>query len=147
MSTGIYNVCLTGDDTVMCLLLLLLLLFTYKLQVAESTKNEQLLSKYIARYAATLIKDGSTLQALRLYKKYGAPPTPQNFNIYKRIALDILTQPFTGLALFIEFSELRDMLYDLIIGFRVSVILDLVQIDICISLKDLYFTKPQNSEI
>ena len=33
-------------------------------------------------------------EALQLYNKYGAPPNPQNFNIYKRIAVDLFALPY-----------------------------------------------------
>ena len=35
------------------------------------------LSKYVALYAAELIKSNAALSALQLFSKYGAPPNPQ----------------------------------------------------------------------
>lgn len=37
----------------------------------------EVLSKYVALYAANLIKDGNTLKALDLFCRYGAPANPQ----------------------------------------------------------------------
>lgn len=36
-----------------------------------------ILSKYVALYAAELIKSNAALSALKLFNKYGAPPNPQ----------------------------------------------------------------------
>ena len=36
-----------------------------------------ILSKYVALYAAELIKSNAALSALKLFTKYGAPPNPQ----------------------------------------------------------------------
>ncbi len=36
-----------------------------------------ILSKYVALYAADLIKSNAVLSALQLFTKYGAPPNPQ----------------------------------------------------------------------
>ena len=36
-----------------------------------------ILSKYVALYAAELIKSNAALSALKLFSKYGAPPNPQ----------------------------------------------------------------------
>lgn len=37
----------------------------------------EVLSKYVALYAANLIKDNNTLKALDLFCRYGAPANPQ----------------------------------------------------------------------
>ena len=39
-----------------------------------------MLSKYVALYAANLIKDGDQIKALRLFVEHGAPPNPQVIN-------------------------------------------------------------------
>lgn len=49
------------------------------------------LHKYLALYAAQLIRDNDFVTALGLYLAHGAPPLPQNFNIYNRIALECFT--------------------------------------------------------
>jgi len=40
------------------------------------------LSKYVALYAANLIKDGEQVKALRLFVEHGAPPNPQVIESY-----------------------------------------------------------------
>lgn len=54
-------------------------------QETRGEREHQLLHKYLAAFAASLIKDDRTFDALLLYKRHGAPPYVQNFNIYKRI--------------------------------------------------------------
>ncbi|XP_037908543.1 intraflagellar transport protein 172 homolog isoform X1 [Hermetia illucens] len=51
-------------------------------------QNSQILHKYLALYAAQLIRDGEGPAALVLYLTHGAPAAQQNFNIYNRIALE-----------------------------------------------------------
>ncbi|XP_074541957.1 intraflagellar transport protein 172 homolog [Halichoeres trimaculatus] len=60
-----------------------------------SKQNFKILHKYVALYATQLIKDGDPVKALQLYIQHGAPPNPQNFNIYKRLFLDIINLPNT----------------------------------------------------
>lgn len=50
--------------------------------------NSTILHKYLAKYAAHLLQNHESVAALQLYTQYGAPPLPQNFNIYMRIALE-----------------------------------------------------------
>lgn len=52
---------------------------------SKCLREHQRLHKYVAAYAASLIKDSRVYDAMLLYKKYGAPAYTQNFNIYKRI--------------------------------------------------------------
>lgn len=52
--------------------------------------NGKILHKYVALYAAQLIRDGESPTALSLYLTYGIPVIQQNFNIYFRIALDCI---------------------------------------------------------
>ncbi|CAG9816108.1 unnamed protein product [Phaedon cochleariae] len=51
--------------------------------------NAPILHKYVALYAAKLLKDGFVLEALDLYATHGAPAMPQNFNIYNHIATEM----------------------------------------------------------
>lgn len=51
----------------------------------KQEREHQLLHKYLAAFAASLIKENRTYDALLLYRSHGAPPYVQNFNIYKRI--------------------------------------------------------------
>ncbi|XP_030200601.1 intraflagellar transport protein 172 homolog [Gadus morhua] len=55
-----------------------------------SKQNFKILHKYVALYATHLIREGDAQSALSLYVTHGAPPNPQNFNIYKRLFLDLL---------------------------------------------------------
>nr|XP_046228660.1 intraflagellar transport protein 172 homolog isoform X2 [Scatophagus argus] len=60
-----------------------------------SKQNFKILHKYVALYATHLIKEEEALKALQLYIQHGAPPNPQNFNIYKRLFLDLINLPDT----------------------------------------------------
>jgi intraflagellar transport protein 172 len=83
------------------------------LKLAEK-QNENVLHKYAARYAASLIQKGKTDVALDLYKKYGTPAIPQNFNIYKQICYDTMKlDSLYSRENFTEWSKLRDMLLSL----------------------------------
>nr|CAH8871752.1 unnamed protein product [Trichobilharzia regenti] len=62
------------------------------LNTPKALKEHQRLHKYVAAYAASLIKDSRVYDAMLLYKKYGTPAYKQNFNIYKRIFQDITCQ-------------------------------------------------------
>lgn len=48
-------------------------------------QGDKVLAKYVALYAADLIKKNAVLPALKLFASYGAPANPQNFNIYKAL--------------------------------------------------------------
>ena len=62
-----------------------------------------------------MIQRDKTSQALDLYKKYGAPAIPQNFNIYHKIALDTMKlDSLKTREYYYDWSKLRDMLYSLI---------------------------------
>ncbi|GAB1607105.1 transport 172 homolog [Argonauta hians] len=83
------------------------------LEMAEK-QGRKVLQKYVAIYAAHLINEGRSLQALELYSMYGAPASQQNFNIYKRIFSDVVAMP--GLNTpesFKVWSSLRNMFYSL----------------------------------
>ncbi|XP_068142396.1 LOW QUALITY PROTEIN: intraflagellar transport protein 172 homolog [Drosophila tropicalis] len=75
--------------------------------------NPSVLQKYVAVYAAQLIREGNCAPALGLYLTYGAPPIEAHFNIYTRIALDCLAlreeQTENGLL----WRQLRDFLHRL----------------------------------
>lgn len=60
-------------------------------------------------------QDGLTLKALGLYVKYDVPAFPQNFNIYRRIALDLFSLPGLDNAnAFTTWKQLRSMLFQLV---------------------------------
>ncbi|XP_071746269.1 intraflagellar transport protein 172 homolog [Lepeophtheirus salmonis] len=75
-----------------------------------STHGPEILHKYIALYATQLIRSQQSVNALHLYKKFGTPANPQNFNIYKKISMDIFSLKKCD---FDTWSMLRDVLYDL----------------------------------
>ena len=138
-------------------------------------KGYEVLSKYVALYAANVIKDGNTLKALDLFCKYGAPANPQvnltfsltcdtcylfgdiieitsshqyflftlylsafflywyckekthfnhlvncsscrqNFNIYKRIVMDVISMPGLRSAdSYRTWADLRDVLFEIV---------------------------------
>uniref|UniRef100_A0A0X3PJC6 Intraflagellar transport protein 172 homolog n=1 Tax=Schistocephalus solidus TaxID=70667 RepID=A0A0X3PJC6_SCHSO len=80
----------------------------------KSERDQQLLHKYLAAYAAALIKDARTYDALLLYKSHGTPPYTQNFNIYKRIFQEITSQrDLFNADGYTTWATLRDVLFDL----------------------------------
>lgn len=73
--------------------------------------NSTILHKYLARYAAHLLQNHDSVVALQLYLQYGAPPLPQNYNIYMRIALDCFALHETeGMHIW---KDLRNFLFHL----------------------------------
>ncbi len=78
--------------------------------------GQELKHKYVAHYAAELIQQGRATDALQLYRRHTAPPMPQNFNIYKRMAVDLFNSPSsadTAGRMYPIWSGLRDVLFDL----------------------------------
>lgn len=74
-----------------------------------------MLQKYVALYAAELVKDNKITEALALYVENGAPAQPQNYNLYKRIATHILGMQDTNTAAaYGQWADLRSMLFDLV---------------------------------
>ncbi|XP_031437803.1 intraflagellar transport protein 172 homolog isoform X2 [Clupea harengus] len=57
-----------------------------------SKQNYKILHKYVALYSTHLIKEGDPEKVLNLYIQHGVPANPQNFNIYKRMFLGLLSQ-------------------------------------------------------
>ncbi|XP_078598147.1 intraflagellar transport protein 172 homolog [Branchiostoma floridae x Branchiostoma japonicum] len=83
------------------------------IETAEG-QGYKVLHKYVALYATHLIKEGQTDKALDLYVKHGAPANPANFNIYKRVVLEILSMPDLDRAdSYRMWADLRDLLMDL----------------------------------
>lgn len=73
-----------------------------------------ILAKYVALYAAELIRGNAALSALQLFTKHGAPATPQNFNIYKHLCVEVYSQPLEGVAGYSTYADLRNMLLSLV---------------------------------
>uniref|UniRef100_A0A8C2ZEP1 Intraflagellar transport protein 172 homolog n=1 Tax=Cyclopterus lumpus TaxID=8103 RepID=A0A8C2ZEP1_CYCLU len=85
-----------------------------KCLATASKQNFKILQKYVALYATHLIKEGEAPKALQLYVQHGAPPNPQNFNIYKRLFLDLINLPDTdGPESYRMWADLRDFLLQL----------------------------------
>jgi len=88
------------------------------IQEAEQ-QSVDVLNKYVALYAANLIKEGDLVKALDLFVQYGAPANPQNFNIYKRLADCIFSMPDkTGPDSYKLWSDLRSVFEDVCDGFE-----------------------------
>ncbi|EAL39797.1 AGAP005330-PA [Anopheles gambiae str. PEST] len=77
------------------------------------------LQKYMAQYAAQLIRDGDCVAALNLYLEHGVPPVAANFNIYSRIALECfaLREPDAGATVW---KNVRTFLLNLVQALRGS---------------------------
>lgn len=82
------------------------------LELAQQ-QGASILAKYVALYAADLIRKNAALSALQLFTKYGAPATPQNFNIYKHLCAEVYTQSLEGTAGYSTYAGLRNMLLSL----------------------------------
>lgn len=79
------------------------------------THNAPILHKYVALYAAKLLKDGFVVEALNLYSLHGAPAMPQNFNIYNHIATEIFASPdLTSTESYSVWEQLRQMLFEIV---------------------------------
>lgn len=74
-----------------------------------------MLHKYVALYAAQLLKDGFVQEAINLYSTYGSPAIPQNFNIYNKIAVDTFAMPdLSGPEGYPTWMQLRQILNELV---------------------------------
>lgn len=80
---------------------------------AAGSQNPKLLHKYVAQRAAQLLKLGSTTQALQLYVQYGAPPLPQNYNLYYHLSELVLGSKDSSKD-YKTLSQLRNVLFGLI---------------------------------
>lgn len=60
-------------------------------------------------------QEGNVLEALNLYTQYDVPAFPQNFNIYRRIALDVFSKrDMDKVESFDTWAKLRDMFFKLV---------------------------------
>ena len=83
------------------------------LELAEE-QGGPVLNKYVALYAADLIRNNGAVAALQLFIKYGAPPNAQNFNIYKHLCVEVYEQPSDGVAGYSTYANLRNMMLTLV---------------------------------
>ena len=75
-----------------------------------SGHGPEVLHKYVAMHATQLIREGNPHTALQLYTKHGAPPYQANFNIYKRIGVDLFSAKQLDTAeAYSTWAELRDL--------------------------------------
>uniref|UniRef100_A0A8C2G6B9 Intraflagellar transport protein 172 homolog n=1 Tax=Cyprinus carpio TaxID=7962 RepID=A0A8C2G6B9_CYPCA len=76
-----------------------------------SKQNFKVLHKYIALYATHLIKEGEAEKVLNLYAQHGVPAYSQNFNIYKRMFLELVSLRDRDCAEAYQiWADLRDIL-------------------------------------
>uniref|UniRef100_A0A673MHL4 Intraflagellar transport protein 172 homolog n=1 Tax=Sinocyclocheilus rhinocerous TaxID=307959 RepID=A0A673MHL4_9TELE len=76
-----------------------------------SKQNFKVLQKYIALYATHLIKEGEAEKVLNLYTQHGVPAYSQNFNIYKRMFLELVSVRDRDCAeAYRMWADLRDVL-------------------------------------
>ncbi|TRY86956.1 hypothetical protein DNTS_000647 [Danionella cerebrum] len=76
-----------------------------------SKQNFNVLHKYIALYATHLIKEAEAEKVLSLYTQHGVPAYSQNFNIYKRMFLELVSLKGRDCAeAFRMWADLRDVL-------------------------------------
>ncbi|XP_053107178.1 intraflagellar transport protein 172 homolog isoform X2 [Hemicordylus capensis] len=77
-------------------------------------QNYKVLHKYVALYATHLIREGSWDKALSLYVQHGAPANSQNFNIYKRLFVEMVNVAEMNCAeAYRSWADLRDVLFSL----------------------------------
>ncbi|XP_043365854.1 intraflagellar transport protein 172 homolog isoform X3 [Dermochelys coriacea] len=77
-------------------------------------QNYKVLHKYVALYATHLIREGSYDKALSLYVQHGAPANLQNFNIYKRLFVEMVNAPgMNSTEAYPSWADLRDVLFNL----------------------------------
>nr|CAD7454857.1 unnamed protein product [Timema tahoe] len=86
-----------------------------------SQHSQQVLHKYVALRSTQLIQEGFTLEALSLYSKYETPLFPQNFNIYKRLAIDMFgMKSLSSPDSYTSWTQLRAMLLHLSEGMKLT---------------------------
>eukprot|EP01135_Chromosphaera_perkinsii_P005322 Nk52_evm3s343 gene=Nk52_evmTU3s343 len=78
------------------------------METAEQ-QGPEVVAKYSALYAASLIKDGMIEGALEVFKKYGAPANPANYNMYKHLARQVLSTCSVSSKVDTHKQSLRDL--------------------------------------
>ena len=79
-----------------------------------SPQGSDVLAKYVALCAADLIKSNDAISALKLYTVHGAPPLPQNFNIYRRLCMEVFNLTNETMTGYFVYANLRDILLNLV---------------------------------
>ncbi|KAL7987120.1 hypothetical protein Chor_006039, partial [Crotalus horridus] len=76
--------------------------------------NYKVLHKYVALYATYLIRENSWDKVLSLYIQNGAPANVQNFNIYKRLFMEMVNAAnMNRPEAYHSWADLRDVLFNL----------------------------------
>lgn len=78
---------------------------------AAEKQGGAVLTKYAALYAAHFLHQGDPKGALGVLKKYGAPAVPQNYNLYRKLATDMLAQNAVPYPVW---ADLRDTFFSLL---------------------------------
>ncbi|XP_074847703.1 intraflagellar transport protein 172 homolog isoform X2 [Carettochelys insculpta] len=88
-------------------------------------QNYKVLHKYVALYATHLIREGSYDKALSLYVQHGAPANQQNFNIYKRLFVELVNAPgMNSSEAYPSWANLRDVFFSLdVVATKLSIAL------------------------
>lgn len=93
------------------------------IEKAKAHNAVPILHKYVALYAAKLLKDGFVTDALNLYSTHGAPAMPQNFNIYNHIATELFGLfDLSGPDAYETWEKLRQMLFEIVSSAGLSTI-------------------------
>ncbi|XP_019769911.2 intraflagellar transport protein 172 homolog [Dendroctonus ponderosae] len=91
------------------------------IEKAKAHNAVPILHKYIALYAAKLLKDGFVTEALNLYSTHGAPAMLQNFNIYNHIATELFGLfDLSGPDAYETWEKLLQMLFEINEGLAVA---------------------------
>eukprot|EP00048_Salpingoeca_helianthica_P023440 m.24360 g.24360 ORF g.24360 m.24360 type:complete len:1745 (-) comp8673_c1_seq1:35-5269(-) len=91
---------------------------------AAEKQGGAVLAKYSALYAAHFLHQGNPIGALGVLRKHGAPPLPQNFNLYRKVVADMLTQAAVP---YDTWAALRDLLFDLLAALARANISDVIE--------------------
>ena len=94
----------------------------YELAVKQ---GPAVVEKYVKLHAERLVQDGEFGKAVHLFVTYGAPPTPTNFPLYKRVCKELLGKVHVtakeALEQYtIELCELREMMFKLVVNMKNS---------------------------
>jgi intraflagellar transport protein 172 len=95
----------------------------YELAVKQ---GPEVVQKYVKMHADRLVQDGQFGKAVHVFVTYGAPPSPPNFPVYKRLAKEILGRQYDPPANepdydgANELTELREMMFKLLVSMKNS---------------------------
>ncbi|KAJ3273642.1 hypothetical protein HDV01_004251 [Terramyces sp. JEL0728] len=83
------------------------------LETAAAGMNIEVLGKYLASYCTLLVTQGNFHTAVSVINQYGAPPSQNNLELYKRISVAVLKDRNATSE---NIASLRNMLFQLIHG-------------------------------